>query len=201
MPRIFEGQPVTILGGGYSLTGFNWQRVRHPAIAVNYSIINFPDAEVSVGLDSGFFTTKREYFDPDEFFKTYRGYMITDREPLPEKALKVQYEGVALPESEKNIDWHCQSANISGFFALALAFHLGASKVYLLGFDGGYYQQSNHYYHNPNITSATLESINVHYEFFKNYPVLNVINPAFPTKIQYFKTCDINSNFYDHETF
>ena len=200
LPKIFEGETITILGGGYSLHDFDWSRVKGKAIAVNYSVLRFPDAALCVACD-GCINYKKVIinnieWDVQNFFKMYKGIMVTDREPQYEGGKKVIYEGVAMTDSERDLDWHCQSANNSGFVSLALAFHLGATKVFLLGFDGGYDKISNHYYHNANIESKVFESFNYHYQWFKDHPVINVINPAFESKIECFKKVDINTNFY-----
>lgn len=203
IPEIFSGQSVTILGGGYSLRDFDFSRAVSPIIAINFSVMNRPDADISIGCDSGFFEPTSPSFktfnDPD-FFKTFKGYMITDRgDQLAEGVKKIVYEGVAMTNGERDLNWHCQSANISGFVALALAFKLGAKKVYLLGYDGGWDQISNHYYHNGGVQSSEVESINWHYEWFKDYPVINVVNPEiFESKIEYFKKININTNFYEN---
>jgi len=190
IPKIFEGQVVTILGGGYSLKDFDWSRVKGKTVAVNLSVFNYPDADICVGLDSGF-------FERYEFFKSYNGILITDRgDPnyLYPGATMLKYEGVAWTNGDRDIDWHCQSANLGGFVAVALTFHLGAKKVYLLGYDGGYDTISNHYYHNEKIASNVYEGLNWHYEYFKDYDVVNV---GLGSRIPYFKKVDINSNFYE----
>ena len=203
IPNIFEGGEVTILGGGYSLTGFDFSRVRKPIIAINFSVKNRPDADICIGCDSGFFEPSApsfKLFDNPDFFKTFKGYMVTDRgDQLFPGVKKIIYEGVAMTNGERDLDWHCQSANISGVVALSLSFKLGAKKVYLLGYDGGYNKISNHYYHNSNIESKVVEAINWHYEWFKDYTIVNVINPdIFESKIEYFKKININTNFYEN---
>lgn len=187
---LYKNKVVTILGGGESLIGFNFGRVKGEVIAINYSVKNCFNAGMCVGLDSFFFQNN------EELFKDYKGILLTDREPKHERAVKVLYETVAMTLGERNLDWHLQSANISGFMALAVALQLRAKKVFLLGFDGGYYKQSNHYYHNSNTSSQEYEKLNYHYEYFKDSPVVNVINPECKSRITYFKTTDINSNFY-----
>ena len=198
IPNIFEGQEVTILGGGYSLKGFDFSIVRKPIIAINFSVKNRPDADICVGCDSYFFDQEAPIFKtvnvlPTDFFKTFKGYMVTDRgDQLFPGVKKIIYEGVAMTNGDRDLDWHCQSANISGFVPLALAFKLGAKKVYLLGYDGGYDKISNHYYHNPNIESNVVEAINWHYQWFKDYPVINYVNPdIFESKIECFKKINI----------
>jgi len=193
IPKIFEGHKVTIVGGGYSLIDFDWNRVRGKMIAVNYAWRKYPKADICIGLDSMFY----ERPENKEFFEKYEGYMICDREPLYHRAVRAEYEGVAMTDDKnKDLDWHLQSANTSGYFALAVAFMLGASKVYLLGFDGGFNGQSNWYYHNENITSeGTYEYVNRFYSYFKDYPVINV---GLTSKIPFFKKVDLNEDFYKY---
>lgn len=191
IPDIFKGQPVTILGGGYSLTGFDFSRVRKPVIAVNYSIKNRPDAEICIGCDESFFSQN------SDIFKDFKGIMVTDRgDHLYPGVKKIAYES-PMTDNKMDVDWHCQLVNLSGFTAIALAFQLGAKKVYLLGFDGGFNGISNHYHHNPNFESKEIESLNNYYQWFKDYPVINVVNPEiFESKIEYFKKVNMNTDFY-----
>jgi len=188
LPAIFDGEVVTIVGGGVSLSGFDFSRLQKPVIAINSSFIQC-DCHVVVAIDPPWEKKFMKELDAFDGLKiSYNGRNMHSFhevfiEPSPE------------PFSE---DWCILKSNLSGFFALSLAFHLGASRVILLGFDGGYEGERPTYYDNPSegVTRSSYENANEHYDVFK-LPYWNrILNVGLDSKIESFPKMDIDSDFY-----
>jgi len=162
LSNIFEGKIVTIIAGGPSLKKFDFSSVKTPIIAVNDSCYNV-EADMIVAMDQSWHKAHKKFLD------TFPNPIVTSMPSHYEKAIQIEIEKDCL------LDFCINSAQLSGFLALALAFHLGASKVYLLGYDGGFLRtQSNHYKNKSNIGSKSYERANMWYDYFKKYPVINI---------------------------
>ena len=134
LPYILAGKTVTIVGGGPSLEGFDFSRLKGYVIAVNNSAF-LCKSDMLVSLDKDW---QLVHID---FLKEYNGLFISDREAAV-PTFRIEYTQKAADSH----DWTLQKANLSGFTALAVALYLKAAKVFLLGFDGGYNgEKSNHY--------------------------------------------------------
>jgi len=183
LPKIFEGETVTIVGGGESLIGFNFDRIKTPVIAVNRSILAYRNATVWLFADySGYVRINPQ-------IKSFKGFKITIKgriRDLPD----LHY--IDLDYNLK-IDAAIRKANLSGFTALAVAFYLGAEEVYLFGFDGGYKNQSNFDMDNKNITSKNYEQKNYLYDMFKGY---NIVNVGMNSKINAFPKIELKGFKY-----
>jgi len=183
LPKIFEGETVTIVGGGESLIGFNFDKIKSPSIAVNRSILVHRNATMWL------FTDYSGYVRINPQIKSFKGFKITIKgriKSLPHlHYIELDY---ILP-----IDSAIRKANLSGFTALAIAFYLGAEKVYLFGYDGGYKDQSNFDMDNKNIISKNYEQKNYLYDIFKGY---NVINVGMNSKINAFPKIELKGFKY-----
>jgi hypothetical protein len=185
--RIYTGKRVTIIGGGPSLEGFDFKRLRGDVIVTNNAVYDYPSAGMLVAIDA---TWIRENNEKISFF---RGIRITDKTPSFEGWYQVYY----TPDYVfRNLDWHCMKANLSGYTALALAFYLGATKVVLLGFDGGFSGERSNYHDRglDGVNSSAYEKANELYDQFKAYPVLNV---GITSRISSFKKAPLETQFYD----
>lgn len=133
IPRIFEGQPVIIVAGGPSLTGFDFDRVAGKnVIAINRACEFVPTAQVLWWTDAKFWV---------------RNSMKILAHQAPHKATcTTNYGGIDLPREIKqyrftghkgfDTDPGClRSGNNSTYAAMCLAAHLGASMQILLGVD------------------------------------------------------------------
>lgn len=185
LPQIFEDQTVTIVGGGPSLKDFNFLRLRSPVIGTNHTPKYHP-ADMLIAIDVKFH--QRE----EHFLNMFRGYKATYVKTPRSDFIVAELD----PDHQnKNLDWHILAANLSGYFALALALHLGAQKVYLLGFDGGYDKEPNwhpHGYFGPGMNTYTGQ--NHFYDFFKGE---NVINVGMSSRLDAFRKIPLDSDFYD----
>lgn len=186
LPHIFDGQRVTILAGGPSLEGFEFSRIHQPVIAINDAFLKV-DSAVLVANDPVW---------EKKYTKQLEGY----------NGCKVSYQGRGMNDFHEveiqqvpdylTEDWYILKANLSGFFALSLAFHLGAGSVVLLGFDGGYTDKSNWY---ENISSSmspeSYGRANELYGFFfdKRDRILNV---GLGSEIDTFHKIGLEEDFY-----
>lgn len=129
--NVFEGRTVTIVGGGPSLLGYNFAPLKQPVIACNYAAMKVPN-EMIVCIDER--VTKKHGMGI--FLDAYKGDKVclkgaTKREDFVKVEIHPNHETLDL-------DWHIAKVNLTGFLAIAVALHLGAKMIYLLGFDGGY---------------------------------------------------------------
>ncbi|MCK4819384.1 hypothetical protein KA005_26665 [bacterium] len=189
LPDIFDGQTVTIVGGGPSLEGFDFHRLRQPIIAVNSSFLRC-DCHVVVAADPPW---EKEY---QKELESFHGLRISYTGRNMTYFHEVLIDGTPEPFSE---DWCILKANLSGFFALSLAFALGASRVILLGFDGGYEGGKATHYPNPSqgyVASDSYEKANDFYDIFNVKHHKDILNVGLNSKIKSFPKVDINSDFY-----
>ena len=142
VPRAFEGETVYIIGGGPSLRGFDFRLLAttgSKTIAVNKALLSYPNADVLYWTDSRFYTWYKN--DIDNFknlkFTIKAGSQYTDD-------VKVLKKGKAHGlEEDPQILAHGFN---SGYAAINLAYHLGASRIILLGFDMGMDGLESHFH-------------------------------------------------------
>ena len=125
----WKGETVFLIGGGPSLKDFNFERLKSKrTIAINKAFLHHPTADIVYWTDSRFYTWYKN--DIDKF----RGEKFTTK-PYGNvtKDIKV------LKNSGKNgLELDASSVrhgNNSGHAAMNLAYHLGAKRIVLLGFD------------------------------------------------------------------
>lgn len=134
IPRIFEGRPCVVVAGGPSLKGFDWARLEDKnVIAINRAYEFLPRAEVLYWSDEKFWRLHRDQLNahPALWKATLaRGYAEEDL--LPKTVKQYRVTGVAGFDPAPGCIRH---GNSSGFAAIHLAAHLGASSIILLGLD------------------------------------------------------------------
>jgi len=185
--NLFQGQTVTIVGGGPSLKGFDFSRIQQPAIGINYSV-EYHDSVMLVAIDRMFHKKERSLVD------SYMGYKVTCNETEDRSFIKATLD----PDyHNRNLDWHVMKVNLSGYFALALALQLRAFRVFLLGFDGGYDTQAPRFHGHAykGLKTGDYYNVNRYYDFFHGKPVVNV---GLDSKIKCFTRLPLNSNFYEY---
>lgn len=131
----WSGQPCFILGGGPSLIGFNFQRLRgRRTIAINRAFEYAPFAEILFSMDSTFYQWVLKYRGGAFFaFPGTRVFLDTLNFPYGAEVHYVRSAGLqGFPNSLKV---GIYTANNSGYGALQIAICLGAQPIYLLGFD------------------------------------------------------------------
>jgi hypothetical protein len=129
-PRVWRGDTCWILGGGPSLLDFDLTLLqRHRTIAVNnaYKVAPWADAMI--------FGDCRWYPDHGRGLGSFAGLKVTtcctwEREP----GIRIMHKELApygISEELGTLRWNLST----GACALNLAFHLGASRIVLAGFD------------------------------------------------------------------
>lgn len=126
---IWEGETVFIIGGGPSLQNFNWSLLNgKKTIAINKSLLSFPNANVLYWTDSRVYSWMKQDID------NFKGPKFTIRDhPSYVGDIKILRKGnkFGLEESKDTLS----HGNNSGYAAINLAYHLGAKKIILLGYD------------------------------------------------------------------
>lgn len=125
---IFLGDTIYIVGGGPSLKGFDFNLLKgKTVIAVNKAFFHLPFAQVLYWSDTRFY----EWYGKEvDFFK---GIKVTCRSQ-PKKA-----DIINLLNTGKNgletMSYGLRDGGNSGYAAINLAYHLGAKRIVLMGFD------------------------------------------------------------------
>jgi hypothetical protein len=136
----FDGETVYIIGGGPSLKNFDFRSLAGSrTIAINKAILFNPQADVLYWTDVRFYTWYKNQID------NYKGLKF---------ALKAgsQYsDDVKVLKKGKahGIELDTQTlahGNNSGYAAINLAYHLGAKRIILLGFDMGSDGSATHFH-------------------------------------------------------
>jgi len=136
---IWKGETVFIVGGGPSLSKFNFNLLKgRNIIAINKSIKSCPWAQILYWTDSRVYSWLK---DDIEKFKGDKYTIKPFNTPLNVKALKnTGTSGLELDPVG------IRHGNNSGFAAINLAYHLGVKRIILLGFDMGNIGQKSHYH-------------------------------------------------------
>jgi hypothetical protein len=125
---VFLGETIYIVGGGPSLKGFDFERLRGKnVIAVNKAIFFVPFAQVLYWSDARFYEWYGETTDK------FNGIKVTNK-PHPKRSdiINLVDTGKDGLELEPHAVRH---GGNSGYAAMNVAYHLGARKIVLLGFD------------------------------------------------------------------
>lgn len=149
---IWQDQTVYIVGGGPSLTGFDFSRLQGKnVIAVNKAYAYVKQPFILYWTDSRFYKWYQSEIDALNCMKITSSNNIKD---MREDILFLKNTA----NKELNLDskpYEIHAGNNSGYGAIHLAIKLGAKKVYLLGYDmqhesnkshwhGGYPSPANH---------------------------------------------------------
>lgn len=126
------GNRCFIIGGGESLSGFNFDRLdRYLTIGINRAFLFYPKVSINYLMDLDFYDKIKE-----QFLK-YRGLKVFLTPPNDRKF----EEGVYLVRNTQSLGIHgdldvgIYGGQNSGVGALTLALTLKANPIYLLGFD------------------------------------------------------------------
>lgn len=176
---IFEDHPVTIIGGGPSLQGFDFSVLQGKILAINSAVFHC-HADAMVTLDRRWM--KKHYNQVSGQLP-----ILSNREIDNYPVTKIDTN----PEVDK--------ANMSGPIAMDIAFKLGARRVYLLGFDGGYNEKPNFYENENAAENKVYEQANIYYNLFRGAPV-KLFGPTristFPVYLQ-----DDYQTEYEHDKY
>lgn len=176
------GSEVYIVGGGSSLTGFDFKTlINKCTIAVNKSVFNVPNRNYFVTVDYTFLSKiRRESFDAistTKFFIADFGYpfMKEVNGVVVDSRYNMQYDihgfdALVKAKGQEGIGYtfaDFRTGTNSGFCALQLAVILGFKKIHLLGIDLNH--QGNTHYHggygeHPKIFNSKLDA---YFNYFK----------------------------------
>jgi len=149
IPNVLEDsddKTIYIIGGGPSLKGFNWNLLEGKnVLCVNRAFQQVPWALAVFWTDSRFY----RWFQKE--LEEFKGIKVACRYS------QLYKKDIVLVKSTGghsiDLDAHCvKSGNNSGYGALNVAFHLGAKKIYLLGYDM-WSDASGTHWHDGYITS------------------------------------------------
>ena len=125
---IFLGDTIYVVGGGPSLKDFNFELLRDKTvIAVNKAFTRVPFAQVLYWSDTRFY----EWFSKE--IDAFTGIKVTCR-PEPKRSDVINLLNTGKTGLE-TMSYGLRDGGNSGYAAMNLAYHLGAKKIVLLGFD------------------------------------------------------------------
>lgn len=128
--RLWPGATVVCIGAGPSLTREDVDHCRGKArvIAINKSWDLAPWADCFYSADAKWW--KHRDGEPE-----FHGLKVAvEDEPLPDGVNRMRYDPNAEPGLQRDPGWLAYGSN-SGHQAINLAYHLGASRILLLGYD------------------------------------------------------------------
>jgi len=184
LPEIFKDKTVYVVAPGESLKGFDFERLRGKNIIVINDVLKYISfASMLVACDTGWHDRNKH------LAKNFKGY-------------KIMLAGKGRPgwnyfidqgrTEDKLILRHTRN---SGFHAMAAAIKLGASKIYLLGFDIIWKNQPYFY----DIPQDQIDKYrngmhrkDAHLRYFEYYKEYNIINASPSSAITCFPKCSLD---------
>jgi len=144
LPRL-DGQTVAIIGGGLSLRDYDMERVRRtgwPVLAVNNAWKLAPWAVACFFADSRYWKRLREVV-----LQSYAGPLVTT---TPDR-LAVAHPRLIHMHRDQTADLATEPGVLagldSGTMTVNLAFHMGAKRIVLFGFDMTFEQGGSSHWH------------------------------------------------------
>ena len=150
---IFRGKTCFIIGGGPSLSKIDWNQLAGKnTIAINKAFISYPNADVLYWTDSRFYSWYKNRIDQ------YKGIKYAIRFNATQNGeVQLLNRGIRFGlETRADTLAH---GNNSGYAAINLAYHLGAKKIVLLGYDMGNVGGKSHYHEGYSATRTTSDEI------------------------------------------
>lgn len=126
-----------LVAGGPSLTGFDWERLRGKyVIAVNRAFEVLPFAQVLYWTDWRFFSWYTKPILAHRARRKITGLRNADREHNYGPHLgQIEVWRITGPQGIDRAAGCLRHGNNAGFAAINLSVHLGAHRIYLLGYD------------------------------------------------------------------
>ena len=129
VPKKFPGETIYIIGGGPSLKGFNFKELSGcRTIAINKAILYHTEADVLYWTDGRFYTWFKNEVD------NYKGLKFALK-PGSQYTRDIQVLRKGKPYGIEEDPQTLSHGFNSGYAAINLAYHLGAKRIILLGFD------------------------------------------------------------------
>lgn len=137
---LLKGETVYLIGGGPSLETFNWDTLKtKKVIAINKSFKYVPWATAIYWTDARFYTWYKKEIDE----LTCHKYTISHGAPYNEKVNVIKKGKRHGLEKDPRLIAHGDN---SGYAAINLAYHMGAKKIILLGYDMGMSGTKSHFH-------------------------------------------------------
>lgn len=153
-----------LVGGGPSLTGFDWERLRgRTLVAINDAMVHLPWATAMFSADSTWAENRRKEmtaFAGEKYLAIARPLYDP---PIPGMTYLVRGRTPGLSFNSHTVNIH----GSSGFGALNLAVLHGAKTIFLLGFD--YRSHGYHWYENYPWQPPSLPADNGIFEQWADY--------------------------------
>lgn len=163
-PVLWPDQTVAVIGGGPSLQGLDLEPLRRagvPTIATNNAIFLAPWASVLFFADSRWWRWHGDKVDAEKTRVITAGSAIF---PGTLIRLRRDYQHILAPSPDS------VAGPDSGSMAINLAYHFGASRILLLGFDMRF-QEGKAHWHEDHPTPSEEDSYIT--RFAPNYPPLH----------------------------
>lgn len=206
IPRIFDGSSCIVVGGGPSLIGFDFERLRRRrTIAINRSLEVVQDARVLWWSDAPFWRLHK-----DQITNHPAGFKATcslGYQPLELPSWVNIYRLTGRGGFDPNPGCLCHGNN-SGYAATHLAVHLGAKRIVLLGIDMRFGPKGETHFHSghPTINSEdTLTRYMV--PFFSSLKAeldklgVEVLNASPDSALQIWPRCSIDEGLRAYDEF
>lgn len=137
---LWKGQTVYLIGGGPSLKGFNWNRLKgKKTIAINKALKFYPNADAVYWTDGRVFSWLK---DEIRDFKGLKFTIRYNKNHYKDVKLLKRGSKFGLSTARDTIS----HGNNSGYAAINLAIHLGAKRIILLGYDMGNDGKNSHFH-------------------------------------------------------
>lgn len=160
---LYKGETIYIIGGGPSLSNFNWDLLKGKrVIAINRAYQFYKNSDVVYWTDGRFYKWNKDELD----LVTALKYTI---QPSPNQIGVNALKRGMRHGLETNPAMLAHGDN-SGYAAINLAYHLGAKQIVLLGYDMGNISGESHF-HDGYPVSATADET---YEkrFMEGFPYM-----------------------------
>ena len=129
VPKLFPNETIYIIGGGPSLCNFDFRTlIGKKTIAINKGIIFHPTADVLYWTDGRFYTWFKNEVD------SYKGLKFALK-PGSQYTHDINVLRKGKPYGLEEDPQTLAHGFNSGYAAINLAYHLGAKRIILLGFD------------------------------------------------------------------
>jgi hypothetical protein len=191
---IFKGETIYLIGGGPSLKGFDFNKLKgKKTIAINKAFLHVPFADVLYWTDTRVYQWYSKQID------AFSGLKVTNKpNPIKSDIINLLNTGKTGLETKNNGLRH---GNNSGYAAINLAYHLGASKIILLGYDMGNVKNRTHWHDGYNIPkskdnlyqTSMLPNFDTLVEPLKKKNV-EILNANLNSNITCFKKIDLKSS-------
>lgn len=189
--------PVFIVGGGASLTEFDWSKLAgHQVMAINKAWRKLKRADVLFFADHRFYRQERDTVPANDFWRFNGKRIVTTLSQLKEHP-KIQYLDPAkiAPRKPRKraLDISCHNSGLQGICA---AFALGASNVVLIGFDGtpGRWSDKEHYKHGGSVQNSVYDNYARDAERLAAYK-LPIVNASDDTGLTCFEVRPLSDYF------